>query len=701
MARWDETGIFWDDYIPPKIKKEKIKREPPEPIWLLPNYLPGFEEAKAYKFDLMSDGELLLAKGQKFVWDIEIYPNYLLIGFMHIETRKIVMFEARVGEPLSILQIQKLMWIFDNMIIVGFNDNAFDIPMAVAILANFTTEKLYECADLLINGAPELGLFNGTPPFKFYRIKKLKSRFFNNIDLRELTPLGPGLKVCAGRLHAKRMADLPFKPGTILSDDQITVLRYYWVNDLENTLLLFNKYKQQIELREILGAEYKIDVRSKSDPQVAEAIIRAEIQRITGRKYIEKAEIVEGAQFGFSPPSYISYETENLQWVLDLVRRVKFSVDAYGGVEDPEALRGIVIPIGNSNYRIGVGGLHSTEKKMVHVASDDFELSEDDVTSYYPSLMIQQGMYPPNVGPVFLQVFERIYHRRLHAKSEAKRLYEEGSDLVLAKKYANDAETLKIVLNGTFGKTGERGGHSVVYYPRMMVQVTLSGQLSLLMLIEWLELAGISVISANTDGIVTKCPKHLIETKKQIMQAWEKRTGLGLESTKYKAMYSRDVNNYIALYNEPSKKETDGFRYAKAIGTYRKTLDSMPMKWNPTCDICAEAVIVYLATGKSVEETIRECTDVRKFIEVRRVAGGGYKDGEYLGKAVRWYYSTADNEPIINAANGNTVNRSAGGRPCMILPEAIPEDLNYQEYFDRAYMMLEKELSLDVREKAA
>ncbi|KKS65278.1 MAG: hypothetical protein UV34_C0020G0001, partial [Parcubacteria group bacterium GW2011_GWB1_42_6] len=40
-----------------------------------------------------------------------------------------------------------------------------------------------------------------------------------------------------------------------------------------------------------------------------------------------------------------------------------------------------------------------------------------------------------------------------------------------------------------------------------MIQVTITGQLALLMLIERLELCGVPVISANTDGLVVECPR--------------------------------------------------------------------------------------------------------------------------------------------------------------------------------------------------
>ena len=40
MARNDMCGIFWDDTPEIKIKKEKIKSVPPEPVWLYDTYLP-------------------------------------------------------------------------------------------------------------------------------------------------------------------------------------------------------------------------------------------------------------------------------------------------------------------------------------------------------------------------------------------------------------------------------------------------------------------------------------------------------------------------------------------------------------------------------------------------------------------------------------------------------------------------------------
>ncbi|QWY83371.1 DNA polymerase protein [Rhizobium phage RHph_X3_2] len=669
--RWDLTGVLWDDYVPPKVKKEKVFRVKPDPVWERPDYLPNLEEARAYKFDVMSGHELYVdvMAGDRFIWDWEFYPNYVVGGAKNMRTGKLVIWEMHDDQHL-VQGRDMLDWFTRNAQVIGFNDQQFDIPMVHAILAGYGTEQLMQFVNLLILGDENGQSVNAK---KFYKKTGVPEFPVNSIDLIEVNPSAPGLKILAGRIHAARMADLPFKAGSYLTDDQKTILKYYWVNDLDNTQHLYEKHKTAIELREILTAEYGVDVRSKSDPQIAEAVIRAEMTRLTGQKYFKRAEIEAGRSFKYVPPRYVRFNTPTMQWVMNLIPYLDFVVAMDGSPTMPDKLAGLDIPIGGSVYRMGIGGLHSKEKKAVHVAGDRYELSDNDVVSYYPSLIIQQGMYPPNIGPAFLEVFTKLVHRRIAAKKAGDKA---------------TAETLKIVANGTFGKTGERGGWSVVYYPEMMIQVTLSGQLSLLMLIEALELEGISVISANTDGIVVKCPVELIERKKEIMREWEATTGLELEHKNYKAIYSRDVNNYVALYEKPDDKEKGAFRFAKAIGAYRKTLDAYPMKWNPTCDICSEAVIQYLYDGTPIEETIGLEKDIRKFIEVRRVNGGACKDGEYFGKAVRWYYAKGIEDEIINAKNGHSVPRSLGARPCMTLPKQIPDDLDFEYYFERAHDIL-------------
>lgn len=683
--RWDLTGIFWDDYVEPKVPVIKEKKVPPESFWLDPAYLPNYEEACACVPNFMSDAELQAAVAAKdrLVWDTEFYPNYALVGARSEATGKLVAFERYEGQVGHLYQRDKLEWILRNFTMVGFNDTAFDVPMVMAVLAGFDTVQLMACVNYLINGKEGASAGFGRQrvrPADFYKDMNIQPFAVDNIDLIALTPLGPGLKTCAGRMHTPRMADLPFPVGQCLSGPQVQVLRWYWVNDLFNTHTLYTSHKTAIELREVMTREYAVDVRSKSDPQIAEQVIRKEIMRITRQKYIQRAKIVPWRSFKYVAPSYLKFASPTMQWVLDFVCRQDFLVDDGGSPVMPPELDGLNVNIAGSVYRMGVGGLHSQEKRAVHFSDDVYELKDVDVTSYYPQLIIQQGMFPPNVGPEFLHVFTRIVERRVAAKRAGDKA---------------TAETLKIVANGTFGKTGERGGFSVVYYPEMMIQVTVTGQLSLLLLIERLELAGVSVVSANTDGIVTKCPRQLCEKRDAIMAQWEADTGLTLEGKIYKALYSRDVNNYVAVYDKPAKEppslygDPSPFAHAKAIGAYRRTVDVYPLKWNPTCEVCGEALILYLALGTPVADTVRACKDFRKFVQMRTVKGGAVKGQEYLGKAIRWYYSTQVEGDIIVASSGHSVPMTTGARPCMVLPTKLPDDLDYDYYVERTLAMLD------------
>lgn len=680
MARSDIAGFFWNDTPPPKPpKKEKPKATPPDRFWESPDYLPGLEEARAWVPNLYTDLELWQASEQrgKLLFDIEVYPNYCLFAFKALATGKVVYLELRSGEKWDQRTVQKLHWILHNFIIVNFNGLNYDFPVTTLALAGKSTEAMWDATCMLIQMQ-----LQPKAVYSKYKTKALKG--VNQIDLIELTALGPGLKVCAGRLHAPKLQDLPFKPGTILTEDQITILRRYCINDLDNTGILHDATIKQIELREKMGLRFGVDLRSKSDAQMAEAIISADIKRITGRKHIQRTTLPPGTSYRFSVPQFIKYSTPLMNWVLDTIRGAEFKVDELqGNVIMPPELDDLVIEMGKCKYKIGIGGLHSQEKSIAHVADDEYFIADIDATSYYPYLILNAGIMPENLGRDFLVVYNGIVVERVNAK--------QAGDIIVA-------ECLKIVTNGTFGKLGSMW--SIMYAPNLMIQTTVTGQLSILMLAERFELAGIEVTSVNTDGIVVKCRRSMEAVFNEIVRQWERETGFSTEEVRYKATYSRDINNYIAVYEEPQKGQL-----FKTKGAYGKT---SPKK-NAVMEICVDAVKAFIATGVPLIETISACRDIRRFTSMRAVAGGavkgyeynyiqvgnekvraGVKNGIFLGKLIRWYYSTAADGEIVYAKTGNKVALSDGAMPCMDLPEEFPLDIDYEKYVAEAQKILTK-----------
>jgi len=238
-----------------------------------------------------------------------------------------------------------------------------------------------------------------------------------------------------------------------------------------------------------------------------------------------------------------------------------------------------------------------------------------------------------------------------------------------------EAGGAKITANGTFGKLFSK--YSILFAPELGIRVTLTGQLSLLMLIESLHLVGVACVSANTDGIVLRTPVGREWLRDQAIAAWEKRTGLEMEATFYRAIYMRDVNNYVAI-------KMDGKHKGKGAFAESGVLNNV----HPGVDVCLDAVVAFLKHGTPLVDTIRACTDVRKFLMIRNAKGGGYDQaGKYLGKTVRWYYCAGETDGLKTKA-GHAIAESKGARQCMSLPATLPGDIDYPHYVGYAEKML-------------
>jgi DNA polymerase elongation subunit (family B) len=573
------------------------------------------------------------------VLDIECYKDYFLIALKNIETRKSVSFEMVEGKPLDTVNLESIL---RKYTIVTFNGNSYDIPVLKLAMKGVHNQALKTLGDDII--------MNGLKPWQAdekYALPKLP--YLDHIDLIEVAPGQASLKIYGGRLHSQRMQDLPIEHTASISPADRLILEPYCINDLDTTIELYQILAPGIKLRQEMSVQYGMDLRSKSDAQIAEAVIRSEIEKRKGRK-VYKPEYAENYTFFYTIPPFVQFKTKQLNDVLELIRIAEFKLSDKGAVEAPKEIEEAKFTINGTTYQMGIGGLHSCEKTINHVADANTLLIDRDVTSYYPNIILNQRLYPSHLGEDFLDVYKTIVDRRVAAKRAGDKV--------------TDA-ALKITINGSFGKFGSKW--SVLFGPNLLIQTTITGQLALLMLIEALEQIGIPVVSANTDGIVIKCPiSRQSELDEQIHQ-WEKQTGFGTEETRYSALYSRDVNNYIAL---------------KADGKFKtKGVFANPgLSKNPSSQICVRAAIDYLQFGVPVELTIRTCKDVRQFITIRSVTGGAVKDDEFLGKAVRWYYAKGETGTINYKKNGNKVPRSDGAKPLMVLTEAVPSDIDYAWY---------------------
>ena len=646
--------------------------------------------------------------------DTECYANYWLCKFKSKRTGTLKEFEKWPDCGID-LDLPALRYVLANYLLIGFNLKHYDIPMIVYALTGASCEDLKRASDAIIVGNMKC--------WEFYeRFGLREPDFIDFIDLIEVAPGDGSLKLYGGRLHSRKLQDLPIDPGKELTADERDITRLYCGNDLDTTHDLANHLEPQIELRESMSKMYGLDLRSRSDAQIAEAVIRSELTKIIGR--LNKPIIPPGTRFRYTPPKFLRFESDQMRLRLAEIAASEFVIDENGSPIEPPALAGMVIAIGAGRYRMGIGGLHSSEQCVSHYARDGMLLMDADVTSYYPAIILNCELFPKHLTEAFLTVYRSIFERRVKAKREKQSTIE---------------KVLKIVLNGSFGKFGSR--YSLLYSPHLMIQVTVTGQLALLMLIERLYLHGIECVSANTDGIVLHFHEADLDEVRQHIKWWEKATGFTMEETFYKALHSRDVNNYLAV------KQGGG---VKGKGDYA----DISIAKNPSNAIVNTAVKAFLEHGTPLGQTITDCEDIRQFLTVQRVTGGAIKvtktnydesltpgqkrdfllangwhvvepgpiaklrlapmagepgrtveaayrehcgedEFEYLGKVVRFYIGRGVEGALHyrkrNASGArNKVPASDGAVPCMDLPDALPRDIDHDFYIREA----EKQLKL-------
>jgi len=226
------------------------------------------------------------------------------------------------------------------------------------------------------------------------------------------------------------------------------------------------------------------------------------------------------------------------------------------------------------------------------------------------------------------------------------------------------------------------------------MQVTINGQLMALMLVEELELNGIHCVSANTDGIIVKCPRDKIELCNAIEKKWCETNNLTIDSEYYDIFVTRDINNYV------DRQEDGKIEYKGALDPKQYIKD---LKKGYDMPVVALAVCKYFLEGVSVMETLRNHKDILDFCKTQNVG----KQFEVVyekvvdekrvdihsQRHVRFYVSTKG--VVIMKEHVTTGKRSvlASGKPVQILNllddvDISERNINYAYYYEEAYKII-------------
>ena len=538
-----------------------------------------------------------------YVYDIEVFINVFHCTVKNTETNELLKFEISERKN-QLTELVNLFWtIKDNQnntdkIFCGYNNIHYDNPIINYIITYYNillNKNYYKICNSIFNLSKTIiGSEENIDAWKKYKYQT----YFETLDLLTMlysSKLRVSLKEMQVTMEYPNVLEFCEDWDKPLDSNKIDEMIYYNINDVESTVELLNRCKKDIELRISIEDEYNVNVLSKDGVNIGMKIIT--------EKYLEKTNLSWNDIKDFRNPidkiplkdvilPFIKYDNIILQNILEEMKKEVVSPGRKGDTILPFIKYERKFLLNNTEYSVGVGGIHTVNKPEIIIPNDDEILEDADVASLYPSLLIQYKFYPKLLGKEFLEVYSNIKNERIEAKRNGNKLKN---------------ETLKLAINGLSGNLQNK--YSFCYDPFAVMQIRINGQLLLLMLIDKLVNIGVRIIQANTDGIMIIYNKQLINQVNIIKKNWENITKLELETDKFESLYQYAINDYIAVLD--GYKETKNPELIKKKGIF---ITDIKLGKGLTPKIIPISIIEYFVNKIPIKETILSCKDIKKFL---------------------------------------------------------------------------------------
>lgn len=554
---------------------------------------------------------MIIYKQPVIVYDVEIFPNCFHCCCKNTETDELYKFE--ISERVNQLDELVNFFLTKGVMFCGYNNHHYDDVVINYIICYKdkmirlpywkTCQSLYNLSKVIIE----------TEDGNIDKIKQWKyAHYFQSMDLLTMQfskKLRVGLKSMQVTMHYKNVYEYEGDFDKCIPSNEIDNMISYNINDVESTTELLNRLKDQVELRLFIEEEHGINCLSMDSVKMAETFLL--------EKYSEKSGIPKNVIKEMRSPMdyiplkdvilpFIKYKNPKLQEVLeDMKKQIVYSKERKG-YENKFIINNVV-------YSVGVGGIHSIHTPKIFRPGEGEFIGHADVASMYPSLLIEYQWGPRHLGKLFCELFAGLKAERLEAKhtgQKVKNLF------------------LKIVLNSPTGKMQQEV--SWMYDPFNVFKIRINGQLILLMLVDRLLELGCEIIQVNTDGVVYRAKNGLRDKIQDAISEVEKITRLEFESDEYEAFYQYAINDYFGVLKGGEIEEKGMFITKNKLG---KGLAPV---------IIPKAVINYFTKNIPVQDTIKQCTDIKDFLMTQNVDKKFkvlYND-KYIQRINRFYAST-------------------------------------------------------------
>lgn len=558
------------------------------------------------------------------IYDIEVFPNTFHCVLLNTDNEELYKFE--ISERKN--QIRELVQFFTNpkYLLCGYNNKHYDdviINYIIDYIDIMLCKSIYDVTLSLFNLSQTIINLEGGNISKIKRWKY--ANYFESMDLLTMmfsSKLRVGLKSMQITMQYQNVQEYSGDFGSFLPKDKIDEMISYNINDVKSTYSLFNYLVKNgdIDLRLFIEQEYGFNALSMDSVKFGETLIA---KKVCEELHINKRQLEQMRSPMDNIPlkdvilPFIRYKNPKFQEALeDMKKQVVSSKNKKPGEKNYENK----FVVSGVRYSIGVGGIHSLNEPRIYVPKEDEYLGHLDVASMYPSFIVRYGWFPRHLGKAGLAVYTQIYHERIQAKHSGQ-------------KQKNLA--LKLTLNSVTGKMQQET--SWMYDPFSVFKIRINGQLILLMLADLLLQHSCEIVQVNTDGVMFIAKKAYKDAIMESVAKLEQLTKLSFEADSYEAFYQFAVNDYFGVIDGFSQSRNPKLIEKKGMFITEPVLGK---GLAPT--IIPEAVINYFVFNIPVEDTIRNCDDIRKFLMSQRV-DKKFKveyDDKYIQRINRWYAST-------------------------------------------------------------
>jgi hypothetical protein len=473
-----------------------------------------------------------------YIYDLETYPNFFLASFKCNTTNKYLEFEISYRKD-DRKKLKKFLH-QKGLKLVGFNNLNFDYPVLHnTVLKNnkkLSAYDIYVEVEKIIN-TEYSSIWDDqikVPQLDLYKIWHYDNKNKST-----------SLKWLEFAMRMENVADLPYKPGTYLTDDQMDHIIEYCRNDLDATHEFFKLSEKHIHIRQFYSKKEGINLMNASETKIAKDVFGKYLSMDMGITYKELKKLktprynVDIKDVIFD---YIKFKDPSNIELYEKIRDSKW-VDKSDMSKAEAKLHTISF---TRNYKgikrvCGEGGIHSFGKSGIFTSDDEYMIYDLDFASYYPHLSFVNKLHPAHIPEeIFSNKYKGFYIERKNYPKSDPRNY-----------------VLKIILNSSYGLSKDK--HAFLYDPLWQLSIVINGQLLLMMLTEWVVEATThcQILFENTDGVavrIKRSEQHLVD---DVCKRMEELSGIALEAQECHRMIMRDVNNYINEI-EPGKIKFKG-----------------------------------------------------------------------------------------------------------------------------------------------